>query len=164
MAANVATGRPGQQIADGVKSPDSIEALRESIERHDAKQIAAALHVPANTVYDWLAGERRNPIETAALLIEHVSHPEVLIHYITRRLGYMAIRAAAGDDTDLAKLTREFADVLDARAKAESDGRATPGERRELAREAFELAEAATAYGRAQMDRALADERLRRIS
>jgi hypothetical protein len=145
--------------ADGT----SIDALREVIERHDAKAIATALHIPVQYVYDWLSGDRQNYLEMAARLIENLrdqrskgegdTNPDRLVLWFCRRLGFVSYREQSGsvEDEQFAKVLREIADVVSAKADAEaktSEGGAAvvPVEFRQIAKQAQEAIEQLTAY------------------
>lgn len=144
-------------------------ALNETFMR-DGQSVASALNIPRQFVNDWLQGTRRDPLTTTAILIETLrknGNPNADYPFLAlaRRLDFIAVRAPhATGDKAFTEVLREFADVMEVRAKAEADGVLTPAERRELARQLAELIERAEACRIDQLEKAAADDRISRAA
>lgn len=131
--------------------------LRAACHHGDRSSIGRALVLPPQRIDDMCNGTRPNPFDQAAVCVEQLrrnsnSDSEQPFLALSRRLDYTVFRnTSAADDVQFAKVVREFADVMDARAESErpdSDGgsQLTESERQRLASQALELAEAATAF------------------
>jgi hypothetical protein len=137
--------------------------LGETFDR-DQAAVARALDIPPQHVSDWTRGERRNPFEAAAVVIEVLRqngnpHADEPFLAIARRLGFVAYRNEhASADRAFAEVLREVSDVVAAKADAEGDGAIDPRERRNIAQQLSELIERAAQYRDEQLAKATADE------
>ncbi|MFZ2492090.1 MAG: hypothetical protein WA208_11445 [Thermoanaerobaculia bacterium] len=153
--------------------PNLTEVIDETLEHGDVTSIAAAIGMPRQNVDEWRTGARRNPFQTSAEVVERLRangnrKADDPIFAVCRRLGIIAYRSnvEVRDDVDFAALLREFADVVSARAAADADGRRDPSERRELAKQLYELIAYAAGYANHQLAIAALDEttgRFRRV-
>lgn len=150
-----------QELIGTAKNGSSEAVLADVFGRGDLSSVAAALNIPHQRMSLMLQGLVRTPLAASAILVEQLrrnNNPRAdeAFLWLARRLGFVAFRnnEAAADDERLAKLIREFADVMETRADVDADGVRTAAERRELAKQAFELSEAALAYAREQLQRA----------
>lgn len=152
--------------------------LLASILRHgDQRALAKALHVSPQLVYSWTIPPRyeggdgqRSPVECTVEIVK-ILHAEQnpdadqIVHGIAAELGFFVFKLTAGevDDAKFASLLREVSDVVRTRADAESDGRLTPEERRQIAKEVGDLIERANAYRIHQYELAEAEERRAKV-
>lgn len=142
-----------------------VDLLREVFEHGDQRTVGTMLGLPKQHVWDMFNDTRRNPLDAVVILIETLrrngnARADELFLALARRLDFIAYResSAGADDIDFAALFREFADVVNARAEAEKDGKVEPRERREIAKQCNEMIEKLACYRDAQIQRATADE------
>ena len=154
------------------------QVLRDNLQHGNQRAIAKVLRVFPQKVNLWIKAPlpddvgQPSPVDRYARLIEAVRSTGNVegadrIHLaVNEALGFAAYKVTSGyaDDVDFAQLLRDFSDVVDERARAESPdspgGRSrTPEERREIAAKISDLIAGAMKYRDDQLALADAEER-----
>jgi hypothetical protein len=154
------------------------QLLRANLIHGDQKAIAVALNMQATHVNLWLQPPlpegmgKPSPVDRYVRLVEtvrltgNVEGADRIHLAVNEALGFAAYKITEGysDDADFAEILREFSDVVDERARAESPdspgGRIrTPEERREIAAKVTDLIAGAIKYREDQLALADAEER-----